>query len=82
MRRKEREVHLFDLESGLPFTADCGDEKMLDGMRSGQLLEVEIDVFYSEDSPEAEMVREMSGGLLDRVYRLELVSAKPLEEEE
>jgi len=82
VRRKEREVLLFDVGVGLPFIVDCGDEKMLDGMRSGQLLEVEIDSFYSETSPEAEKVRKMSGGILDRAYRFELVSAKPLEEEE
>jgi hypothetical protein len=81
VRREEGEVHLLDIDAGLPFIADCRDEKTLEGMRAGQTLEVEIDVFYSEDSPEAERVREMSGGVLDRAYRFELVSARPLEVE-
>jgi hypothetical protein len=79
---QSREVFLLDVDAGMSFIADCKSDETLAEVRSGALLEVEIDQYYSFDIPEVEEIRKMSGGLLDRAYRLELVSAKPLEEKE
>ena len=79
---ERREVLLLDINAGIYFTVACKSDEVLAEVRNGALLEVEIDQYYSFDIPEARELRKMSGGLLDRVYRLELVWAKPLEEEE
>jgi hypothetical protein len=79
---ERKEVLLLDLNTGFYFSVTCKSDEVLAEVRNGALLEVEIDQYYSFDTPEAREFRKMSGGLLDREYRLELVSAKPLEEEE
>jgi len=78
---ERREVFLLDVKVGMPFIADYKSDEVLEQVRKGALLEVEIDQYYSFDIPEVEQIRKMSAGILDRAYRLELVSAKPVDSE-
>jgi hypothetical protein len=79
---ESREAFLLDVNAGMSFIADCKSDEVWAELRNGALLEVEIDQYYSFDIPEVKELKKMSGGMLDRAYRQELVSAKPLEEEE